>query len=301
MARILYTLPDSGRRGRKRTFIRLLAPRNVFLFIALVAAGGAGIFSLRHPYARIARIEVLGAQSVSGDEIRSRAAALLSGSYAFVIPKDFFGLVNAGAIKKTLEKDFLRIADAEVIKEFPDSLRISVRERSSWAIACPQEIRQQLPQSLPATGTPAAAGSLGTGARRQAPACVFIDENGFAYEEAPRTFGALVRTLVADAPPAVGGFVVDASTMGFLKAVSEGSEKLLGSPIVEYQILSRTPGDVRLKTREGFSLIVTQEASIPDSLRVLERVLAEEIKEKRGRLDYIDLRFGNKVFYKIKK
>ena len=35
-----------------------------------------------------------------------------------------------------------------------------------------------------------------------------------------------------------------------------------------------------------------------NALRVLKKVLDEEIGDKRGGLDYIDLRFGNKVFYK---
>ena len=52
--------------------------------------------------------------------------------------------------------------------------------------------------------------------------------------------------------------------------------------------------------KEGWSVIVTRAKEPELWLPVLRTLLTEEIKGRRNQLEYLDLRFGNKVFYKFR-
>ena len=68
---------------------------------------------------------------------------------------------------------------------------------------------------------------------------------------------------------------------------------------MSYELISDFPKEIRVVGPEGYRVYFDRESDLQNAFRVLKTVLAEEIKDRRARLDYIDLRFGNKVFYKL--
>ena len=67
-----------------------------------------------------------------------------------------------------------------------------------------------------------------------------------------------------------------------------------GFKITSYE--NRDLDDVAAVTNEGWSMTFDINSSIKDSIDNLKLVLNQKIKDRKG-LHYIDLRFGNKVFY----
>ena len=60
-------------------------------------------------------------------------------------------------------------------------------------------------------------------------------------------------------------------------------------------------GDIyEIYLKEGWYVILNNENEPESSFNNLELVLGETVKEKRSKLEYVDLRFGNKVFFKLK-
>ncbi|MBI2052756.1 MAG: hypothetical protein HYT34_00740 [Candidatus Ryanbacteria bacterium] len=67
---------------------------------------------------------------------------------------------------------------------------------------------------------------------------------------------------------------------------------------VEFSI-DKKDSTLRLKTRAGWEILLLENVNAEDAYKNLKVTLGE-IKNKVSSLEYIDLRFGNKVFYKFK-
>jgi len=131
--------------------------------------------------------------------------------------------------------------------------------------------------------------------------CAYIDDEGFAYEEAPSSSGALVVKIRSDTPGVpVGSAAADPLLMRDMRFFGKEIASVTGSSFVEYRFFSHLPRQLELVSSEGFTLMVSREGDLANTLRVLKKVLEEEIKDQRSRLEYIDLRLGSKVFYKFK-
>ncbi len=57
----------------------------------------------------------------------------------------------------------------------------------------------------------------------------------------------------------------------------------------------------QLLTKEGWRILIDDKNEPQITYENLSLALKEKIKDKRKNLDYIDLRFGNKVYFKYKK
>lgn len=271
-SRIIYT-PREAPRTRPLRKILFFAATGIAAVLLPVGI----IYAFRSPVLQINQVEFFGLQSLEERILRERVSAMISGAYAFVLPRSSYFLADSAAIASRLREEFPRLADAQVAKEFPDKLVVTASERAFWGIFC---------SSSNSTSTPV---------------CVYIDPSGFSYEEAPEPKGSLILSIYSDGPDAaIGKPVVDAATAELLQFLTKETLVAAGTPVIGYELRSRVTSEIRARTGDGFIIIFERNADFGNSFRVLKRVLDEEIKEKRDRLDYIDLRFGNKVFYKMK-
>jgi len=58
--------------------------------------------------------------------------------------------------------------------------------------------------------------------------------------------------------------------------------------------------DAQITTKEGWQIFINSEVDLEKQLISLLQILEEKIKD-RSNLEYIDLRFGAKMFYKLKE
>jgi hypothetical protein len=247
----------------------------VVIPVLLLAVGI--IYVLRLPSLQITEISFSGLETLEESALRRETLNFLGGKYAFVFPRSSYFFISTEAVASRIREEFPRIAVVAAARRFPDKMTISVAERKCWGILC---------KSLQSSSSPA---------------CAYIEPYGFGYESAPEATGALIRVVRGDqAEVVVGRQAVDPSVMERLRFFSEELPKAAGAEIIEYQLLSRLPSEIRAHTAEGFTVILKRDDDFANAFRVLGKVVDGEIGEKRNRLDYIDLRFGNKVFYKMK-
>lgn len=233
---------------------------------------------LRLPAWQIIKIEVRGIETLSAEEIKSSVRDLLRGEYATLIPKSSFFLAQSEAIGQSLKKQFLRIAAVDVHKEFPDELQISVQERKLWGIFCNDLLE-----------------------KNDNTQCFYIDTNGVGYERAPRSIGSLILKIHSDQEELLlGEYIIEEPLARRMQFISAELKRAFGIETIGYMFLSRLPREIRVVTADGFQIYFNREDDFRNTFRVLKTVLEEEIKEKRPTLEYIDLRFGNKVFYKLR-
>lgn len=266
--RILYTARDTKsskkKISKKEVWILLILAGLVAFFVGVV-------FSFRLPYWQIKKVEVVSSGVLTPQEIRVKIDDFLLGKILFFLPQSSFFLFSSSVLASVLQKEFPQIEAASVKKEFPDSLRVVVKERELFGIFCNEE-------------------------------CVYIDKHGFAYDYAPSSFGSLLIKIKSDAAQAlVGSTVIRPDLMNEIVFLSSEIGKISGIRAAGYELFSKVSSEIKMETSEGFKIFFKRGGNFENTFRVLKTVLEREIKGKRSQLEYIDLRFGNKVFYKFKK
>lgn len=242
--------------------------------ILLVLAGVA--YVIRLPLLQVHRITLIGIETLEEAALRERIAEGLAGSYAWILPRSSFFFVRSDGVKADLEAKFPRIKDARVEKRFPDAMSVAITERLFWGVFCSTEHSSTTP------------------------ACAYIDPSGIAYARSPEPEGKLIIVVRSDrGDAALGTAVVDRALMDEMRKIVSEFETKADISVSGFMISSRVPGELRAIAAEGFTLIFARENNIGESIEIFKQILEKEIGHRRSRLEYVDLRLGNKVFYKL--
>jgi|GEM_PF-1504290 len=247
------------------------------LSACMVLLLGVGIwYGSRLPEVTIASVVISGGETVPHEVVQKKVEMALSGSYALLIPRRFSYLVPYQDIITAINS-IPRVHDASVIRSFRNELSISFQEYVPYALWCDRV--------LTGSSTPAY--------------CLFVDENGFAYSEAPPLLGeTFVRFVVEGKKPEVGVHVYDTEALLryrlFSDAISKNHKHRLRA------ITETKDSDLILHLSGEVNILMTKSADIEGIFQNIESVfLAKEFKGKKlESFEYIDLRFGNKVYIK---
>ncbi len=266
-SRVIY-MPRE--RWRKRRFFRAKFFFFAILFLAAALLGGA-VYALRYPGWQIQTVLVFGFDETMHADVEARVRESLDARFAFILPKSSYFLFDEGAVQKTLEKDFPWLHDITVKKEFPSMVSVVARERGLWAVFCDMNRT-----------------------------CGYMDKTGFIYEEAPVSTGALIMTVETDEQEVhIPSQAFDPAFVQKLDSFVLLLGEKTGEDVETFLFSKEFPGEVRVRTRHGFLLYLDRDDDFGKVISILRVFLEKEIGDKRGRLEYIDLRFGNKVFYKL--
>lgn len=258
----------------------------VFIFVAIV-----GFFYL--PKFRLKNIIV---QGNSFESARDKIELSLLKKIFWILPSDNFFLFSKKSAAKEFLKDFPAIKTANFVRRFPNTLLVNFEPRKKIARWCYLGLSDVSFPTLSEVKRPT----------ERISNCYFIDEEGIAFE---KTFFAENQTETS------------------LKFIIEGAEKdykdfELGNYVMEKEILTSflefakdvensfqletekiiiKDNGYRIYFKEGWFVILDNETDFKNAFENLKLVLLNQIKEKRAELEYIDLRFSNKVFFKIYK
>lgn len=236
----------------------------ILIFITLLIVSiwyGTRIKSLT-----ISGVEVTGGETIDHELIKELATAELEGSYLGIIPKRFAYLYPKQHIESSVYQ-INRIKDL-TIKRDGEVLHISLEEYVPDALWC----------------------------KREKDICLFVDETGFAYAEAPSLKGGSflrLDKLGVESVPKVQMFDTDIYDR-IKELVSLLEQNGWYTHLVEVDVAD----DAYLTIVEGGELKVAlgdePEKIVDNLLTVLSSPEFSEIRP--GNFEYIDLRFGNKVF-----
>jgi len=279
MSRVIYTPREPKYRKQRRIILTkktALMACTVLLAVCLVAGI---IYALRQPYFRIKRIEFSGLMVLKQEELEKHVKEKLAGYYSVIFPRDSYFFTDIEDISTYLKEKFPRVVEIKISKKLPDKLRIEIVERKFFSLLCGSDF-------INASSTPN---------------CFFIDQTGFVYEKAPIATGSLILKIFTNNKNiATKGKMIDAETMKQVRSATENFSFLLGSSLVAFQINSDTPKELKAVTSGGYRLYLNREDDFKQTFTSLKVLLEKEIGDKIPRLDYVDLRFGNKIFYKFR-
>ena len=242
MSRITY--PSSPSRSSAQTRSSQFSSahfRILFTLGSIVFLSAATLTFVRGPWLRVTRITVEGATPAINADVLQAGNRILDRSYAWMIPGRFFPAVRPDALETELLRQFPRIADVSIQKDFPETITISLTERTLFAVFCGGRPHENAMPLLPV------------------PPCVWIDVEGFAYERAPETTGSLMLKIISEgAPPTLGIKIMEHNAIQTMHAVKKHIEDI-GLRITQFIILADVPSELRAITHEGIMLILKQD------------------------------------------
>lgn len=234
---------------------------------------------LRLPYFQITEIRTEGLATISEIEIRKFMEAELKGNYRHLIPKSNILFFSPRTASVALEKVYPVVREAAVRKVFPHVVSISIQERTLFAIYCAQ-----------------------SGKAAEVESCFFMDREGVLFRQSPNIQGALILKFTSDtASPSLGAAIFTPEEISRFDLWRGEFKNRAGLGVLSFQFKQNSPKDIWLGTDGGFYVIVTKDSEPQKTAEIVRTVLENEIKASRAKLEYIDARFGNKVFYKVRQ
>lgn len=265
-----------NRRRSKKTTRRMTNPakrmlwRQIGIGTLLTLSVGLLLWGTWHvtrlPGLTIATVDAVGGITIEPDGVVAHVNDELAGTYYRLVPKRFVYLYPHDAIQARLAT-IPRMQDVQVDRT-GRVLTIRYTEFEPFALWCTDQVED----------------------------CVFIDQTGYGFASAPSLRGgAFVRYLNAEQAPEVGTIGVPDSVLrtatGFIDtaAVSFGFR-----PFVVWF----DDRDIVYRLGGGGEIRTSREDSVAQVLTNVETILdSPEFNHLApGAFEYIDLRFGNKVF-----
>ncbi|RJQ32349.1 FtsQ-type POTRA domain-containing protein [Candidatus Parcubacteria bacterium] len=265
MARKDY-LASSRKIRRKRLILRVS-----FYALAAILFCASAVAFFNIEYLKVDNVAVEGNKFVSEGELNLAVLKKLEGNIFLFIPKSNVFLIPKKEIEKDLPAEIKRIKEIYLDGDLPDKLKVKIVERENKALFCHEED------------------------------CAFIDEEAFVFEKAPYFSGAIFikffdeRGSASSSPVVIGSYFLKQEEFDTLMSFSELAAKN-GFEVTE--IYLKPENIYELATKEGWKMVLNDRNEPEKTFANLVTTLESSVKEKRKNLDYIDLRFGNKIYFK---
>ena len=276
MARV--ALPQSKVRARRKKRRILIA--SLVCGAALLLFGG--IVWLAHAqFMRITTVDVSGETTLSADTISNAALADISGSYLYLFPKNNIFLYPKSRTEADLASQMPTIAKVSVEAKDFHTLQVTVEERARKALWC---------------GTSVASAS----------ACFWLDQDGLAYAadqeaalglEASSSYERYYGALTGGAPQ----HYLTSEEFNALSALVDALAQNQQSNTIQ-SIEVNVAGDVHVMFANNFTLIFSLSSAGADVYSRFQLALTSDAfaNHSLGDFQYLDLRFGDKLYYKLK-
>lgn len=250
----------------------------VFLSLGILAELGYVLFF--SPVLAVRSLIVMGDPALPVEEITAAIRTFESEKIGGVLPRDRLPFFESRALEARVLNSFFRVASlTNVVDWATGQVTVTLTPRKEAAIWC----RPAPTTALPAGGVPA---------------CYYTDEAGVIFAEAPQSSGNILPIVTDErATDLVLGQA--AAAAGVLAEILNTREQLLER---EYQINAirlRPARDFVFNVAPGYDLIFTIDDQPLAQISRLDEVM-QAIGADAANLEYIDLRIGNKIFYRFK-
>ncbi len=245
---------------------QLIAGFSLLVLIALLLT--ATWYITRIEALQLKSVEVTGGFTIPHVAVEGIVWEELSGTYLRLIPRTFRYTYPEESIVAAVSS-FPRLKQTSVMRE-GSKLLVAFEEYEPYALWCQSATDDT---------------------------CLFIDHTGYAFSEAPNLTGtALIRFQKNNDEPTLKTSVFESS---FLREVSEFTEALERDlDLYVTHVHGEGDYDVLFTLSGGGMLKVSQTQPFSTSLANLKTILVSEefAHIEPGNFQYIDLRFGDKVF-----
>ena len=244
----------------------------VSLFGILILIAGAAYLS-RLESLQIKEVSIAGNKIIDTNLIKEVVDEKMSGYYLWFFPRKNVFLYPKKSIQETLSTRYKRLSDIELKIENKNALEITVVEREPAYMQC-------------ASGNTVESLEV----------CHFMDKDGYVFDVAPYFSGSVYFKFYGEIPEKDFGRVV--SFKEILEQMGLKPESLHLVDLTEAYITLPSAQNNIPKIMFKVESDLEKMAENLQAALITEPLLSD-FKNKYSKLEYIDLRFGNKVYYKF--
>lgn len=267
-AKVIKTDPVREKKARRRRKKKI-----IFYTIIGVVCATVLIFLLRLPVLQLKTVRVEGTEVVDPVDIQTAVFKRLEGNYLFVIPKTNILLLPLPSIERMLAGAFPRLQTITLSRSSISTLAIKVSEYHAKYLWCDSS-------------------------------CFFMDQNGMVYSSAPYFSGTTYPKIFNTQAKELPFSPLSAQELSMIDTLSE---RLPQMKIVLEEIHFDTTHTARIIFPHNGSLAtlyIDPGVSIEKTLDNLYSgirtdPLSSLFADKTKVLQYIDMRYGDRVIYKF--
>lgn len=221
----------------------------------------------------ISDLSIEGIGRTPSEQFRGYLESAFSERVLAVIPRRTMWYLGEENLAANIKAAFPTVREIHFERDFPQALTIRVEEYDAWGVMC-----RGIPEE-----------------------CFWIDRGGVAFESAPG-FTGLVVPKVRDERIYdfhLGSEVFTQELMRLITFFNDKAPRDARLQSTEF-IIDAEDKTIRVTTRAGWDILLVDDVHPEVTYRNLITTLESEVKDRIQELEYIDLRFGNKVFYKFR-
>lgn len=237
-------------------------------------------------------LKINGNKIITTESIETAINEELAGKYFWLFPKTNVLFYPQKEIKTILLNKFKRIADLTLEIKNRKTLEVSINERTAKYTWCGRVVQDS--------------------SNANQSKCYFLDDTGYIFDEAPYFSGSVYFKfygLTENATENPIGSYFDKNNFNKLISFKENLEKMGLKPVSLWKDNSNNDdaGIELASNKENYSpkIFFRLDSDFQNISENLEAALTTEplqteFNKKYSALQYLDLRFGNKVYYKFK-
>ena len=267
------------KKNRRRVFLNKIL---LSLFALLVVSIGF-IYISRISSLNISSVEIIGNKVIDTETIKETVEKEITGNYLWFFPKTNILFYPKNKIKRELNNQFKRLKEINLSIKDRRALEVSVTERVALYTWCGENLSEIEIKS-------------------EDYLCYFMDDSGYVFDEAPYFSGDVYFRFF--------GSLAEYSPDIFEKVITF-KDFLLKMAIKPTSVYLKKDGDIEIYLSSNIlppnapKIIFKVDSNFQKIAENLEAALNTEplqsnLKNKYSSLEYIDLRFGNKVYSKMR-
>ncbi len=237
----------------------------------------------------ISEVEIFGNKVLDTETLKEAVDREIAGKYLWLFPKTNIFIYPKNTIKNGLHNEFKRIKDISLTIKNTKTLEVSLTEREAKYTWCGEDSSDV---GRPVSGRPTSEEK-----------CYFVDEDGYVFDEAPYFSGNVYFKFY-------GTLSESYFSKQNFKQLILFRDVLVGMGLKPIALYTTKDGDIQIFLSSVNpsliepKIILKADADFQNVAENLQAALDTEplkskFKNKYSTLEYIDLRFGNKVYDKF--
>ncbi len=251
-------------------------PWKLFLFIVGIVFVVVGIVLLiKLPKFQVSQIHVEGTHVADPMDVSQSVMALLQGQHLWILPKSSIFLVSTSSISHAVLQSYPRFKTIEVTRDSMHSLRVVVSEYTGLYLWCDSD-----------------------------QVCSFMDEQGTVFADAPYFSGNAYLKIYKGERKPYPFDPLDDQERAKIALIQDRLKAIDVEPISFLFISEHNLSVVFDHSKHDANIIFDPAKDTEAALDILYSALRTEPLSSQYRdaskvLEYLDVRFGNKVIYKF--
>lgn len=268
MKSVLHQHKIQKRHARIRKIIMWIVFCSLFL-------GGGAVALLMAPQLKLLHIAVSGQETISAGDVERVVRAELAERVFGLFSRGNMLLFRTSMLEARILKEFPTIASAEVSRSFINrDIQVVVREHALWGVYCLSGAEE----------------------------CYYVGTDGVLFAVSPQFTGNVIFRITdyrqGGNAYALGSRVVAEDTREKIQYMEKFLKDTLDISVREV-VFGRTYNDtIELVTNEGWYILLDEATDVKPRANDL-LLIFEKHTIDRARLEYVDIRFEGKVFYKL--